>query len=174
MKRFLIIFVLILNIGTIFAQETNEKYSPKMGIIIDLFPMINGITSGGIGLGIMYEHYLNSYFSVLGGINFYTNFNEIIAYNILAHGRIYPLSTSIEKLYTDIGIGYRRRRSDYDDSSDNIHSLTGIAKIGYKFKIGNNFILEPGFGVRYNLYTFSGEENNNFGMNIQLGIGSIF
>jgi hypothetical protein len=158
----------------VFGQETVEKSPQKFGVMIDLFPMVNGITSGGIGLGFLYENYLNQYFSIVNEINFYTNFNKVIAYNILIHGRFYPLKTSLEKLYTDIGIGYRRRKSDYDGSTDDIHSLVGIAKAGWKFKIGNNFIFEPGLGIRHNIYVFSGKENNNFGLIIPLVVGLTF
>jgi hypothetical protein len=175
MKRFLVTVLFSLNLlGMAFGQETVEKSTQKYGIMVDLYPMINGITSGGIGLGFLYENYLNQYFSVVGEINFYTNFDKTIAYNILAHGRLYPLKTSIEKLYTDIGIGYRRRKSDYDGSTDDIHSLIGIAKVGWKFKIGNNFFFESGLGVRYNIYVFNGKENYNFGFNIPLVAGLTF
>jgi len=46
--------------------------------------------------------------------------------------------------------------------------LVGVAHTGWKFIFRKGFVLEPGFGVRYDFITFSGDEAFKFGLNILL------
>jgi hypothetical protein len=165
MKRILLILVLIfLFLPNIFGQ--NKKHT----IFIDLFPMVNGIFSGGIGLGIGYEHTIGQYFATGGYINIYTNFNNNITYNIIANGRYYPLKIEAGNLFIDMGLGYRRRKTD----EDNIHCLVGLVHTGWKFIFHNGLVLEPGIGIRYDILPIYGGENFNFGFNIRTLVGWTF
>jgi hypothetical protein len=181
MKRIFTFLVLtVILVGNTFSQEIDQETDisdfsignslQKQAVYIDLFPMINGLAVGGVGIGIFYEIKLHNYFSVLGETNISGNFQEALMYNIIAHGRVYPFKSTIEKLFFDLGIGYRRRKTE----EDNIHSLVGTVKTGWKFILGKGFVLEPGFRIRYNLIKISGNENNDFGINFIIGLGWAF
>jgi hypothetical protein len=168
MKRCLLAFVLILSITPgIFSQNSQNK---NHTIFIDFFPMVNGIFSGGVGLGTGYEHTIGQYFAVGGYINFYTNFDKSITYNIVVDGKFYPLKTKAGNLFIDTGLGYRRRQTD----DDNIHCLVGLAHTGWRFIFKNGLVLEPGIGLRYDIIPFSGSEAYRFGYNIRGIIGWTF
>jgi hypothetical protein len=164
-KRFLLVSALIFSfLPNVFGQDK------KHTILIDFFPMVNGIFSGGIGLGIRYEHTVGQYFAMGGYINAYTNFTNNITYNIIANGRYYPLKTKVGNLFIDMDLGYRRRQTD----EENIHCLVGLAHTGWKFIFDNGLVLEPGIGIRYDIFPFSGSENFNFGLSIRTMAGWTF
>jgi len=169
MKRLFMVFILIcLLLPNTFGQDK------KHTIYVDFFPMVNGIVSGGIGLGIGYNYDINPYLAVNGYINFVSNFENTFSYNFILNGKYYPIKTEVGSPYIDLGLGYRRRKSDYDGSTDNIHCLVGLSHIGWKFIFKNGLILDPAFGIRYDMATFSGGESFKFGFNIKAIVGWMF
>jgi hypothetical protein len=165
MKKFLLTFIFTSSIlSGIFAQDKTHI------IFIDFFPMVNGIFSGGVGLGVGYEFNIGQYFAVGSYINLYSNFDNNITYNIIINGKFFPLRTKAGDLFIDAGLGYRRRKTEVD----NIHCLVGLAHTGWKFIIKNNFVLEPGIGFRYDIVSFSGSETFNFGINLKAVAGWTF
>jgi len=165
MKRFILVLVFTcLILPNIFGQDR------KHTVYADIFPMGNGIFSGGAGLGFGYDYNINQYFSIGGLVNYFGNFNENSTYNFILLGKYFPIKTEIGNPYIDAGFGYRRRLSEEDD----IHCLVGTAHIGYKFIFKNGLVLDPAFGFRYNLVTLSGSENYMFSFNIKAVIGWTF
>jgi hypothetical protein len=165
MRKFLLVMVFILlTLPKIFSQDKNHT------VYADLFPIGNGILSGGAGLGIGYDYALGQYFAIGGYINFFSNFNENITYNMIIYGKYYPLKTEIGNLFIDAGFGYRRRQSD----EDNIHCLIVMPHVGWEFILKNGLVLEPAFGCRYDIVTLSGDENFKFGFNIKAIVGWTF
>jgi hypothetical protein len=157
MKRFIFVFIFsCLVLPNIFSQDR------KHTVYGDIFPMGNGIFSGGAGLGFGYDYNISQYFAIGGLVNYFGNFNDKNTYNFIVLGKYFPIKTEIGKPYIDTGFGYRRRISD----EDNIHCLVGTAHIGYKFIFKNGLVLDPGFGFRYDLITLSGSENYIFSFNI--------
>jgi len=169
MKRLFMLFIL----GCLFLQNTFGQ-DKKHTIYVDFFPMVNGIFSGGIGLGVGYDYDINPYFAVGGYINFISNFGNTFSYNFILNGKYYPIKTEVGSPYIDFGLGFRRRKSDYDGSTDNIHCLVGLSHIGWKFVFQNGLILDPAFGIRYDMATFSGGENFKLGFNIKTIVGWMF
>lgn|GEM_PF-5243692 len=165
MKRFLLIFILInLILPDIFSQDR------KHTVYIDNFAVFNGVYSGGAGLGIGYDYSINRFFSAGGYISYLTDFKKNFTYNFIANGKYFPVRTAIGAPYVDLGLGYRRRKSEEDD----IHSLTGLGSIGFRFIFGNGLVLDPGFGVRYNIIPLAGSENFNLGFSIKTIAGWTF
>lgn len=165
MKKVLLVLVLsLLILPNIFGQER------KHTVYLDVFPMGNGIFSGGAGLGIGYDYSINKYFSIGGLANYFGNFKDNYTYNLYLIGKYFPIKTDIGSPYIDAGLGYRRRLSEEDD----INCLIGASHIGFKFIFKNGLVLDPAFGFRYDLVTFSGEENFKFSFNIKAIIGWTF
>jgi len=165
MKKYIVfILALFFILPNIFGQDR------KHTIYVDIFPMGNGIFSGGAGIGIGYDYSINQHFSIGGLVNYFGNFQNRNTYNILLIGKYYPINTEIGRPYMDVGFGYRRRVSE----EDNIHCLVGSAHLGYKFIFNNGLVLDPGFGFRYDLITLSGSENYMFSFNIKTIIGWMF
>jgi hypothetical protein len=172
MKRFLVIFTLFFSILiNIFAQETQNKTHT---IYVDLYPMVNGIVSGGVGLALGYEHGIGKYFAVGSEVCFVSDFNDIVSYSITLSGFFYPIKIKIGNLFVEEELGYRRRRSNYDGSNDNIHCLMGLTNIGWKFTFFNNLVFIPEFGIRYDIATFYGNEEYKFGYMIKIKVGWVF
>ena len=165
MKRCFLVFFLFCSI-LLNVSGQDRKHT----IYIDIFPMGNGIFSGGIGLGIGYDYRINQYFSIGGLVNYFGNFKGNNTYSFILLGKYFPIKTEIGSPYIDFGFGYRRRISE----EDNIHCLVTNAHIGYKFIFKNGLVLDPAFGFRYDTITLSGSENYLFSFNIKAIIGYTF
>jgi hypothetical protein len=162
MKRFFFFFFFTgIILPNIFVEDK------KHTVYVDIFSMVNGIFSGGAGLGLGYDYNINQYFSIGGLANYFGNFSGNNTYNFIILGKFYPIKTEIGSPYLDVGFGYRRRISE----EDNIHCLVTNAHIGFKFIFKNGLVLAPSFGFRYNAIPLSGSENHMFSFNIKAVIG---
>lgn len=179
MKNVIVILVLSLIVcGNVCAQNRtfrlkSGKTAQKQAIFIDLFPSMEGVWEGKAGAGLFYERRINSSFSVVGEANFYTDFKDETAYSFMGHGRYYPFKTVVGKLFTDVGFGYRSS-SLQETTIEDVKCLEASASAGWKFILGKGFIIEPSFGYRRNIYTFSGDESEKGGVTINLGFGWAF
>ena len=166
-KLFLVIVFFCLFFQNVFSQDR------KQTIYFDFYPMFSpGFFDGVFGLGIGYDFHINKYFSI-GNYNYFyipLKSDALYGYNFTLNGKYYPIRSSIGTPFIDLGIGYRRDVSE----KNNIHSLTGLVNIGYIFIFKNGLILAPGFGIRYNLITFSGSETMDLGTYIKAIVGWIF
>ena len=176
---FLTVLILISING--FTQEKQNNFGLRSGnsdqnnaIILDLFPMIpgaNGYKFGeGIGFGIMYERKIHSYFSILGGGTFSTNFEDDYSYSFSSRFRVYPFKTAIRNLFTDATILYTRNVTE----TENIQTLSGMASVGWNFIFRNGLLLEPGIFYRHKIVDITGVKPYNFGFGFILGIGWAF
>jgi hypothetical protein len=165
-----------------FTQENGDTNSSifsgtseqNNAIIIDLFPMVpgaNGYKFGeGIGFGIMYERKLHSYFSILGGASFSTNFKDNYSYGFSTRFRVYPFETAIKQLFSDVAIIYTRNVTE----DENIQTLSGMITIGWNFIFKNGLILVPGIFYRHKFVDITGVKPYNFGFGFLMGIGWAF
>ena len=162
MKKFIssliLMFFILLNT---FSQDK------KHTIYINFSPAFNGIFSNGPGLGIGYDYAIGQQFSVGGYVDFYIYSDGRNTYDITITGKYYPLVTEIGNLSVDGRLGYRRSR-------DLNHCLVGFVHAGWKFIFTNGLVLEPGLGIRYNIFTFSGTERNNLWYSINAIAGWAF
>ncbi|MDR0302575.1 MAG: hypothetical protein LBI04_09735 [Treponema sp.] len=171
MKKTAFVVLLVgLIFGNVFAQE--EFNTPqKFSIMVDIFPAIEGAFEGNTGLGIFFETRINNYFSAVLEFNFYKNLsNSDMNTVVIGHGRIYPFKTTIGKAFYDLGIGYQRSKWETDD----IHSLVGSLSAGWKFILGDVFVIEPNIGFWNNLVTFKGESSNPHAPIVGVNMGVAF
>ncbi|MBX9049641.1 hypothetical protein HCH04_15110 [Bacteroides thetaiotaomicron] len=181
-KNPIILLLLLISCGPVFSQNSSAnsslnsksaKIEQKNAVFIDLFPLMEGVWEGKAGAGLFYERQISNYFSIVGEANFYTDFKDETAYSFMGHGRVYPLKTSIGKLFADAGFGYRSS-SLIETVIEDVKCLEISASAGWKFIIGNGFIIEPSVGYRQNIHTFSGQESHKGGMTINVGFGWAF
>lgn len=185
MKKQSLVLSLFLIISINGVSQGNEESDIAIGpfsgnskqnnaIILDLFPMVpgaNGYEFGeGIGFGIMYERKLNTYFSILGGGTFSTNFKDDISYSFSTRFRVYPFKTSIRNLFTDLALLYSRNITE----EDNIQTLSGMFSIGWNFIFGNGLLLVPGAFYRHKIVDITGVKPYNYGFGFIMGIGLAF
>jgi hypothetical protein len=183
MKKILLILLFLSSIlinG--FSQENEDinfgifSRSSKQNnvIIIDFFPMVpvaNGYKLGeGIGLGVMYERKIQSYFSIIGGTSFSTNFKDDFSYSISSRFRVYPFGTAIKQLFSDVAIIYTRNVTE----DENIQSLSGMISVGWNFIFRNSLALVPGIFYRHKFIDITGVKPYNFGFGFIMGIGWAF
>ena len=179
-KLLLTLFLLSFIVVNGFSLENNNSSIFSGGsdqhnaIIIDFFPMVpgaNGYKFGeGIGLGIIYERKINSYFSILGGGSFSTNFKDDFSYGFSSRFRVYPFETAIKQLFSDVAIIYTRNVTD----DDNIQTLSGMFSVGWNFILKNGLVLVPGAFYRHKFIDITGVKPYNFGFGFIMGIGWAF
>ena len=91
----------------------------------------------------------------------------------MGYGRLYPFQTTIGKLFTVVGFGYRSS-SLLETTIEDVQCLEISASTGWKFIIGKGFIIEPSVGYRQNIHTFSGKESHKGGITLNIGFGWAF
>jgi len=157
-----------------FSQENRETDIANNAIILDLFPMVPGVNGykfgEGMGLGFMYERKLHTYFSILEGCTFSTNFKEDISYSLSTRFRIYPFETAIKNFFTDIAILYSRNATE----NDNLRTISGMSSIGWNFIFRNGLVLVPGAFYRHKIADITGVKPYNYGFGFIMGIGLAF
>lgn len=174
MKRnFIILLALLANLNAFSHKKEDalpvhsDKRIPKQAAFIDIFPSLEGIWEGKAGAGLFYERSIHTYFSLVGEANFYTDFGGESTYSFIGHGRVYPLQATRGKIFTDVGLGYRRSTLE----EDNVHSLDVCASVGWKFRLSKGFLMEPNVGYRQSLYTLKGHESQKGGITLNLSLG---
>ncbi len=184
-NKYVFVIFLMLFCESLFSQEQNnvfdiksENTKQKQALFIDLFPLMEGVWEGKVGGGLFYERRMYKYFSFVGEMNFYTDFDDESVYSFAGHSRFYPFQTTIGKLFVNIGLGYRYstliNREKNSLINDNIQCLVFFASTGWKFIIGKGFIIEPSIGYRQNIFTFTGHEAQSGGITLNVGIGWAF
>ncbi len=185
MRKYILIIFLTLFCKTLFSQEQNnlfniksEETKQKQALFIDLFPLMEGVWEGKVGGGIFYERKISKYFSLVGEVNVYTDFDDETAYSFIGHNRFYPFQTTIGKFFINTGLGYRYstliNRDKESLINDNIQCLELFASTGWKFIIKDSFIIEPSIGYRQNIFTFIGNEIQSGGITLNVSLGWAF
>jgi hypothetical protein len=134
----------------VFAQAKNA-------VSVDVAPLFEGIIASQdddsaeitvFGIGVAYERLLVPHYSVGAGIDLYVasvNDLSMTYFGLNAHGRWYPLSESLEKLFLDTGLGFNTLNvEDVDDSI--FTGLTFGLKAGWKLLFNKMIFAEPSIG----------------------------
>ncbi|MCL2180473.1 MAG: hypothetical protein FWB83_05030 [Treponema sp.] len=138
-----------------YAQTANE-FIHRNSITVDFGPTITSAFIAGIsaqyeeaaffGLGVNYERFFSTYYSVGGDIRFsYMNFPVsdavFFSFHAVLYGRYYFLSGS-EKLFININLGGMQHNSPFQYS----FMFSIGSAIGWRFLIQNHFIIELSMG----------------------------
>jgi hypothetical protein len=145
--------------GVVSAQGTG-----KMAASLDLFPLVKGIIwsdsdadNSLFALAPGFEYLIAPHYSIGAGADLY--FGEaanvdIFYFGLTAHGRWYPQSTGLDKLFIDAGLGFNMFSFDGEIDPDKSLGIgfTGITmslKLGYKLMFTSNFFAEPSMAFVY-------------------------
>jgi hypothetical protein len=107
-----------------------------------------------LGAGAFYERLLAPHFSLGGRFDFFTGrYDNVIEADInyfafSAHGRVYPLSQGMEKLYLDAGVGFNVIKVD-TPTGKNSQGMTFALKMGYKHFFNDTIFVEPSIAFVY-------------------------
>ncbi|MDR2519256.1 MAG: hypothetical protein LBD13_07615 [Spirochaetaceae bacterium] len=146
----------------------------------DAVPLIKGLIyidgdseTGFFALSAVYERLIFPHYTVGGRLDlaFGSSGGRGASYfGLSAHGRWYPLSETLEKLYFDVGFGFNA--AGVNDAGD-LASLTLSLHAGYKHFFTNMIFVEPSVGYGYskvhNYVPFS-----PMGWQAGLGVGASF
>jgi hypothetical protein len=156
MKRVCVFVTLaLLCAGAAFGQTDR-----KNALGIDVAPtlrslaVMNSPKTWFSGAGVFYERLLAPHFSLGGRFDFligsYDNVikADINYFALSAHGRVYPLSQGLAKLYLDAGIGFNAINVDYP-GVENKQGVTFALKAGYKHFFNDMIFVEPSMAFVY-------------------------
>jgi hypothetical protein len=158
MKKLCFLFmVALLCAGMAFGQS-----GKKNALSLDMAPLLRGFVAmhdnpdiGFFGLGVFYERLFGSQYSLGGRFDFFIGGYDTGAVEVdisyfaaSVHGRVYPLSQGLEKLYLDAGIGFNTIDVDVP-GQDNQGGLTFALKAGYKHFFNGMIFVEPSVALVY-------------------------
>jgi hypothetical protein len=149
--------------GVLGAQEdasARQTRGPaKIAVSLDLFPLAKGIIWSdsdadnlAIALSPGFEYLVHPHFTVGAVTDFYFGKAEDINFfyfGITAHGRWYPLSSSLDKFFLDTGLGFNLFALDGEIDPSGFSGLTMSLKAGYKLMFTRNFFIEPSMAYVY-------------------------
>jgi hypothetical protein len=168
--------------GVLGAQEA----SGKIAISLDTFPLLKGIIwsdndadNSLVALAPGFEYLVYPHFTVGAATDLY--FGEawdisFFYFGLAAHGRWYPLSSGLDKLFIDAGLGFNVFALDGETDPDEggFSGLTASLKAGYKLMFTRNFFIEPSLAFVYAKITVVPYVPTPFGWQPGLSIGGSF
>jgi hypothetical protein len=185
MAKRIVLGLLILAVVTGFLGAQEAPKEAKMAVSLDLFPLVKGIIwsdidedNGMFALAPVFEYLIHPHFTVGGTMDMYfgkASDTNIFYFGLAAHGRWYPLSTGLDKLFIDTGLGFNIFAFDGKTESDKggFAGLTMSLKAGYKLMFTPNFFVEPSMAFVY-AKTSSVSVPTPYGWQPGLSIGGAF
>ncbi|MDR0599590.1 MAG: hypothetical protein LBG84_05850 [Treponema sp.] len=157
----------------------------KFAVSLDAAPLVKGFIWGDsdaknsqFALSPGVEFLMAPHFTLGGVVDlwFGKNANVSVSYMALtAHGRWYPLSAGLDKLFVDAGLGFNRFA--YDGESDpakgGMTGLTFSLKMGYKLMF-SKFFVEPSMAFVYAKTPSSSTFPTPLGWQPGLALGMVF
>jgi hypothetical protein len=180
-KKFVFGLLLMLAIAAgLGAQQTK-----KVAIGLDTMPLFKGLIwtdsdkdNSLAAFSPSFEYCVVPHFSIGGTVDLWfgelVNIIDIFYFGLSAHGRWYPLSTGLDKLFLDVGLGFNLFSKDGKTASEDggFAGLTIGLKAGWKLMMGPSFFIEPSMAYVYAKTT--GNVPTPLGWQSGLSIGMAF
>jgi hypothetical protein len=180
------LLVLAVVTGVLSAQEEEAADGgAKLAVSLDLFPLVKGIIWSDVddddamfALAPNFEYLIYPHFTVGAGMDLYFGKSsdvDIFYFGLTAHGRWYPLSSGLDKLFIGAGLGFNVFAYDGETDPDEggFAGLTMSLKAGYKLMFTPNFFVEPSMAFVY-AKTPGGSAPTPLGWQPGLSIGGAF
>jgi hypothetical protein len=190
MAKRIVLGLLVLAAGVLGAQEVpagqTAAGAAKMAVSLDLFPLAKGIIwsdndvdNSLFALVPGFEYLIRPHFTVGAEAGFYfgeASKTDIFYFGLAVHGRWYPLSPGLDKLFIDTGLGFNVFSLDgeTDSKKGGFTGLTISLKAGYKLMFTSKFFLEPSMAFVYAKMPSSASVPTPFGWQPGLSIGGAF
>jgi hypothetical protein len=146
--------------GVACAQGTG-----KMAVSLDLFPLAKGMIwsesdsdsdsdKSLFALVPGFEYLVSPHYTVGAVADLYFgeySKNDVFYFGLAAHGRWYPQSTGLDKLFIDAGLGFNMLSVEGEKADRDHYGFTGLTmslKLGYKLML-NKFFIEPSMAFVY-------------------------
>ena len=153
MKRiiFLLFFIFVV-IFSAFSQEKEKQLNNAP--FINFGPLLTGIMNDGFGITLGYEVAPLKQFSVVNSATFLQyqvdadNQNTdilTVGYNLV--GRLYPLSSAVDKLFIGCGFNYTFIHGEINEKK-NGNMWSPVIELGWKFIFPHNFFAELSLGYK--------------------------
>ncbi|MDR0553931.1 MAG: hypothetical protein LBG76_03930 [Treponema sp.] len=134
----------------------------KIALSLDTFPLIKGVIwsdndadNSQFALAPVLEFLVAPHFAVGAGADLYigkVSDIDVFYLGLAVHGRWYPLSSGLDKLFIDAGLGFNLATVDGNDAKPEEGGMTGITaslKAGWKLMFGSRFFVEPSMAFIY-------------------------
>lgn len=143
--------------GVLGAQEG----AAKMALSLDAFPLVKGIIwsdsnadNSLFALAPGFEYLVRPRFTLGASGDLYfgkASKINIFYFGLAAHGRWYPMSSGLDKLFIDAGLGFNVFSLDGETDPDRggFSGLTMSLKAGYKLLFTSRFFIEPSMAFVY-------------------------
>jgi hypothetical protein len=186
MTKRIVLGLLILAVVTGFLGAQQTATEAKMAINLDVFPLAKGIIWSDndadnllVALAPNFEYLIRPHFTMGAAADLYfgkASDISIFYLGLAAHGRWYPLSTGLDKLFLDAGLGFNMFAYDGEIKSDRggFAGLTISLRAGYKLMLTRNFFVEPSMAFVYAKIPSVGSVPTPLGWQPGLSIGGAF
>jgi hypothetical protein len=146
------------------AGDQAEQAAPgpaKIAVSLDAFPLVKGIIwsdddadNSLFALAPGFEYLVHPHFTVGGGADLYfgkASDIDVFYFGLAIHGRWYPMSTGLDKLFIDAGLGFNVFSLDgeTDPEKGGFSGITISLKAGYKLMFTPNLFVEPAMSFVY-------------------------
>ena len=143
------------------VEKKAASTESKGAISLDLFPLIKGILWSDndndislFALAPVFEFVVHPHFTLGGALDMYFGEHtkvDIFYFGLAIHGRWYPLSNGLDKLFVDAGLGINVFALDGETDADKggMSGITMSLRMGYKLKFNRSFFLEPSMAYVY-------------------------
>jgi hypothetical protein len=161
MAKKIVLGLLVLAAVTGFLGAQEASSSAKISVGLDVFPMFKGFVWGDsdaddfmFALAPKVEFLVAPHFTAGGALDMYfgkVSDLSLFYFGLAAHGRWYPLSSGLDRLFLDAGLGFNILSVDGDTKAGRggFAGLIMSLEAGYKLMLTRNFFLEPSLTFVY-------------------------
>ncbi|GHV84148.1 hypothetical protein AGMMS50212_14880 [Spirochaetia bacterium] len=174
MKKFLLAMIFAVSL----LPKANAQEGPETIIYLNLgytiAPLFAGLIGGGygFGLGADFERYITDYFTIGGSIGFmYSTFDfggsslDFFSVDAVPEWRLYPMGTATRGFFLAAKTGYEFLSIKYESIEAISHIFRLAPLVGYKFILGDSFLLEISGGWEFDMGTINLPNNIKYNYN---------
>jgi hypothetical protein len=147
MKRIILlpVFVFVIHFSTFSQEKANQL---KNAPFVNLGPLLTGALNDGFGITLGYEIAPLKQLSVVNSVTFLQYYVDTgnkntdiltVGYNLV--GRLYPLSSAVDKLFLGVGFSYIFTYGEINEKK-NGNIWCPVVESGWKFIFPMNFFTE--------------------------------
>jgi hypothetical protein len=178
--------VLALALAASLSAQQKKAGGAKMALGVDAFPLVKGLIwwdgdkdNSLFAVAANFEYLAAPHFTAGGSADLYfgkASDVDIFYFGLAGHGRWYPLSAGLDRLFIDAGLGVNAFALDgkYDADKGGMTGITISLKAGWKLMFGSKFFVEPSMAYVYAKLPSSASVPTPLGWQPGLAVGMTF